>query len=729
MSRIFLALACILMFISCSKNVIKEEPNGEKLFDLASSEFYERIYPAWNNDSLKVEIISELLKKYPETEWHRTMYQYLANSLSGLKKYDDLDEVLKAFKTEFPDDYLPFTTSARYYYIDLKDTVTALECAQRGFERSENYPKLQYYPEMEWELEQRSALISSGSYLAEILIDKNEYDKGIETLDYIIRNNKLGVDDETTLCRVYYLMGKAYNLKADKEKALDYLSEAMTAGDSRNVWELSLTHYKEIAGLETDGEVLNRIRSEKNYDGISFNDVTDSFGLEGVKASRAAWGDYDNDGFQDLLLDGKRLFKNIGGESFYEISSLSFPSGMKAGGAVWGDFNNDGALDFVTKDPEAVWLNDKGVFVKVTGENAIPDNGFPTEGTGTADLNGDGFLDIYFAEYENSEGEYGTDRLYFGKGDGTFTDVTETSGIKPEDGKNMAGRGVNIGDFDNDGDMDIFVSNYRLTRNFLFINDGKGNFTETAVERGVSGNDTDGWYGHTIGSEWSDIDNDGDLDLISANLAHPRYIDFSDKTMIYKNSGAPDYTFNDIRRETGIRFEETHSEPALGDLDNDGYQDIYFTSVYEGRRSFLYRSRKAEKFDDVTFLSGTRKFNGWGVAFADIDNDGRLDMLTAGGQVKLFKNITPDPGNWLQVRVKTIGHSDGIGTRLRLYNENISLIREVQGGKGTTNQHSLVQHFGTGKEKENFTLEITFPSGEKRSVGIDRINEIITINE
>ena len=470
-------------------------------------------------------------------------------------------------------------------------------------------------------------------------------------------------------------------------------------------------------------------RYERKYEGISFDDVTDSFGLEGVKASRVAWGDYDNDGFQDLLLDGKRLFKNMGGESFYEITSLAFPSDMKSGGAVWGDFNNDGALDFVTKDPEAVWLNDKVVFVKVEGENAIPDNGFPTEGTGTADLNGDGFLDIYFAEYENSGGEYGTDRLYFGKGDGKFTDVTETSGIKPEDGKNMAGRGVNIGDFDNDGDPDIFVSNYRLTRNFLFVNDGQGNFTEEATERGVSGNDTDGWYGHTIGSEWADIDNDGNLDLISANLAHPRYIDFSDMTMIYKNSGAPDYTFEDIRRKTDIRFEETHSEPAIGDLDNDGFTDIYFTSVYEGRRSFLYASRRAEKFDDVTFLSGTRKFNGWGVAFADIDNDGKLDMLAAGGQVKLFRNVTPDPGNWLHVKVKTKDHSDGIGTRLRLYNENISLIREVQGGKGTTNQHSLVQHFGTGDEKDNFTLEITFPSGEKRSVGIDRINEIIAISE
>lgn len=729
MYRIFLALACILTIISCSKNVIKEESDGEKLFGLASSEFYEKIYPAWNNDSLKVEIISELMEKYPQTNWRRTMYQYLANSLSSLKKYDELDRALIAFKEEFPDDYLPYTTSARYYYIDLKDTLTALECAQRGFERSETYPKLEFYPEMEWELEKRSALISSGSYLAEILIDKNEYDEGIETLDYIVKNNKLGIDDETTLCRVYYLMGKANNLKGDKQKALEYLSEAITAGDSRNVWELSQTLYKEIADLKKDEDVIRNIREKKNYKGISYEDATQVSGLDGVKASRVAWGDYDNDGYQDLLLDGKRLFKNMGGDSFYEITSLAFPPDMQAGGAVWGDLNNDGALDFATKDPETVWLNDKGVFVKVTGENAITDNGFPTEGMGTADLNGDGFLDIYFAEYENSEGEYGTDRLYFGRGDGTFTDVTETGGIKPADGKNMAGRGVNIGDFDNDGDQDIFVSNYRLTRNFLFINDGKGNFTEAAAERGVAGTDTGGWFGHTIGSEWSDIDNDGNLDLISANLAHPRYIDFSDMTMIYKNSGAPDYTFKDIRRDTGIKFEETHSEPSLGDLDNDGYQDIYLTSVYEGRRSFLYASREGEKFEDVTYLSGTRKFNGWGAAFADFDNDGKLDMLVAGGQVKLFRNVTPDTGNYLHVRVKTKGHSDGIGTRLKLYNENISMIREVQGGKGTSNQHSLVQHFGTGTEKENFTLEIKFPSGEKRQIKIDSINKIVSINE
>ena len=310
-----------------------------------------------------------------------------------------------------------------------------------------------------------------------------------------------------------------------------------------------------------------------------------------------------------------------------------------------------------------------------------------------------------------------------------FVEATENSGLIPEDEINRAGRGVNFGDYDNDGDMDIFVSNYRLTKNYLWQNDGLGKFTEVSLEKGVSGVEVEDWWGHTIGSEWGDIDNDGDLDLISCNLAHPRYIDFSDKTMLLVNSGFPDYKFTDKRAAAGIRFEETHSEPALGDLNNDGFLDLYINDVYEARRSFLYMSNGDMTFRDVTYLSGTRHFNGWGVAFADFDNDGDLDILAAGGDIQLFRNDTYPKGNWLQVEILGKDHCDAIGTRLILANKNISLLREIQGGKGTTNQHSLVQHFGLGQEEAPFDLKIRFPGGEVRVVKIEQINRKVVIME
>ncbi len=762
MHRIISALACIV-FLSCSvrvlerrteisqlmdsyneyyndndtlnaeivrRKIISEHPLSKETYDFAVSEFYENIHPVWSNDSAKVELINDLMNKYPKTPWRRTMYRFLTYSLSRISDKEALSASVADFKNEFPSDYLSFVNAARYYYIDIQDTVKALDAARRGFELSFRPEKPDYYPDMEWQLEKRSALVAAGSHFAEILTDVGKHEKSLEVLDRVIGENLLSVNDENTLARIYYLKAKALSSSSETEPALEYLGKALIEGDSRNIWQLCEKLYMDITGLQNASDVLEDIRDRTGYSNIRFSDVTAEYGLDGIRASRVAWSDYDNDGYQDLLLDGKRLFKNISGEFFYEITSLAFPEGISADGALWGDFNNNGSLDFVTKNPEAVWLNDKGVFRKVTGENSITDNGVPTEGIGIGDLNRNGFLDIYFANYETSAGDYEHDLLFFGAGEGSFIDLSGTSGIIPEDGKPRAGRGVSIADHNNNGYLDIFVSNYRLSDNFLFVNDGKGYFVNEAVIKGLAGTNTEGWWGHTIGSEWGDLDNNGLLDLVSANLAHPRFIDMSDMTMVYKNPGTSSQKFTDIRNRTGIRYEETHSEPALGDLNNNGHTDIYFTSVYEGRRSFLYANKKNLTFEDITYLSGTRKFNGWGVAFADFDNDGKLDMIVAGGEsIKLFKNTTPDTGNWLQVWIRGKNHSDGIGTRLRLFNDNISLTREVQGGKGSTNQHSLVQHFGLGPESENLTLEIRFPLGEKRTVKIENVNRTIVITE
>ncbi|MCD4796655.1 MAG: CRTAC1 family protein, partial [Candidatus Cloacimonetes bacterium] len=422
------------------------------------------------------------------------------------------------------------------------------------------------------------------------------------------------------------------------------------------------------------------------------------------------------------------LFRNEKGKRFTEITNIAFPDTIRGNGGLWGDFDNDGDLDIVTKDPESIWLNENGIFKRISGNNAIENNEVSTEGIGIGDVNNDGFLDIYLANYEknyvNEE-----DRFFKGIGGGKFYDVTDRAGLLPEDGKNRAGRGVNMGDFDNDGDLDIFVSNYRLTENFLWVNDGTGHFENRALELGVAGDEVEGWWGHTIGSEWADVDNDGDLDLFCANLAHPRYIDFSNMSRLYINSGAPDWKFTDIRRSAGIRFEETHSEPCWADFNNDGFLDLYINCVYEGRRSFLYMNNGDSTFREVSFLAGVRHFNGWGTACADFDNDGDMDFLAAGGDIQLFQNETNDKYNWLEVQVIGKNHSDGIGTHLTLSNDNISLTREIQGGKGTTNQHSLVQHFGFGTIEPPFELKIRFPSGEIRTIKIQEENKLIEILE
>ncbi|MDA3886767.1 MAG: CRTAC1 family protein [Candidatus Delongbacteria bacterium] len=716
---------------SVKSKIIKNYPGSKYTFELASSEFYEKLRSIWNNDSARVVVVTELIEKYPETNWRKTMYQYLASSLSNLNKNAQLTTALINFRDAFPEDYLPYNTFANYMYRNKIDTISALEHAQKGYELSKNYPKLEHYPPMEWGLEKRSACIQAASTLADILIGKNNFAAANDILNEVLRGCPLTVDDEITFGQIHYLMAKSYYKSRDKDPAIINSILSLIRGDSRNIYSAkSDSLLRKLSKLEDadNNEVVNYARKRLGYQGITFTDVTKEYGIDDISAERIAWGDYDNDGYQDMLLNGSRLFKNIGGNNFREETMNVFPKNMKGNGGLWADFNNDGMLDIVTKDPECVRLNIDGLFQKVMDKGSIQDNKISTEGIGVGDVNNDGRLDIYYANYEKDY-EFEHDEFFIGTGNGRFMNASKTSGILPKDGITRAGRGVNFGDFDNDKDLDIFVSNYRLNENFLLVNNGDGNFTNKATELGPSGNEKEGWWGHTIGSEWADYDNDGDLDLFSANLAHPRYIDLSDMSMLYENQGAPDWNFVDQRRKAGIFYEETHSEPAWGDLDNDGYLDLYINNIYEGRRSFLYMNNGDKTFRDATYFSGTRHFNGWGVAFADIDNDGDLDILSAGGKIQLFRNDTEMIGDWLEVKLVTKNHSEGIGTRLKLYNDEISLIREVQGGKGTTNQHSLIQHFGLGNKKGPFTLSVIFPSGAEREFTINGVNRIFTVVE
>ncbi|MFC1887616.1 FG-GAP-like repeat-containing protein [Candidatus Cloacimonadota bacterium] len=716
-----------LKAIELKNKILKQFPASKATYDLAYEEFYDQIYPVWNNDSLKVEIIRDLLKKYPETTWRRTMYQYLLYSLDQLDESSEKLNAIAKFREAFPADYLPFLLAARYMKIAEFNADEVTEYALKALKNSYDYPEVEFYPPLEWDLEARSATVKAVAVLADIYNQQGRYEASVEILQKIINDNKLTVDDETTLAGCYFYLAEAYEGLEIFDLAEEFAVNALVEGDSRNQYapdaDTLLTRLLSYhRGYNSN---LNYARKLMDYRDVEFSDVTTEVGLENITAGRIAWGDYDKDGWQDILLNGSRLFRNVEGHDFIEVTSTAFPDTIRGNGGLWGDFDNDGDLDIITKDPESVWLNDEGIFLK---DKRIQDNSVSTEGMGIGDINRDGYLDLYLANYEKDYTNE-PDQFFLGTREGDMLEVSDKLGLIPVDGENRAGRGVNFGDYDNDGDQDIFVSNYRLTDNFLWVNNGSGHFKEQAQELGVSGIEIDGWWGHTIGSEWGDIDNDGDLDLISCNLAHPRYIDFSNKTMLLLNSGFPYYKFTDTRARSGIKFEETHSEPALGDLDNDGYLDLYINDVYEGRRSFLYMNNGAGTFRDVTYLSGTRHFNGWGVAFADYDNDGDLDILAAGGNIQLFRNDTYTKNNWLEVEIIGKDHTDAIGTRLILKNDNVELLREIQGGKGTTNQHSLVQHFGLGLEEAPYALFLRFPTGELQYYSIEEVNKKIIIKE
>jgi len=443
------------------------------------------------------------------------------------------------------------------------------------------------------------------------------------------------------------------------------------------------------------------------------------FAGEDLPASprRVAFGDYDGDGDEDLMMNGPRLMQNEGGV-FTDVTTATLPEVSGTNGGLFGDYDDDGCLDYVGTGRREILLRSRcdGTFEDVTEAAGIDDSTTvidcdgdgmpdrrPTEGAGWADIDADGRLDLYLAHYECSElGTYYPDQLFFAQPDGSYLDVSD-DWVVGRDGR--AGRGVTIGDHDRDGDVDVFVSNYRLRPNYFFENVNGVRFREVAERNGTIGELVRDAYGHTIGTAVGDIDGDGDFDLVLANLAHPRFYEFSDRTMVLINE---DGAYTDEAELRGIVYRETNSNPTLFDADNDGDLDLFVTNVYPGRLADYYENDGTGRFTLRTYESGIRVENGWGAAAADVDDDGDVDLVAQ----RLWRNRGND-NHWLQVRaVGVAGNASAFGAVVEVEAGGATQLRMVSGGSGTTVQDAMTQHFGLGVETEVARVTVHFPYGE-----------------
>lgn len=435
-----------------------------------------------------------------------------------------------------------------------------------------------------------------------------------------------------------------------------------------------------------------------------FEDVTEASGLAG--GGFVAWADYNNDGYLDVATSG-RLYRNNRDGTFSRVDSFPGDSG------VWGDWDNDGWLDFYS-------FSGQGKLIRNLGGDRFavmpisPNIHERSRAAAWADANNDGFIDLLVTNYEDGNRAF-PDLLYISRGDGSFAEPVNY----PPKGK-WKGRSVSWADFDNDGDQDFYVGNYRIMPNQLWVNDGGGKFTEEAKRRGVRGSDDEGEIpgtddfpaykasGHTIGTCFGDLNNDGHLDLVVINFSHPPA--YQDRTMVCINSGPPAHTFSNINRANaaGIYWQESYAKAALGDYDNDGDLDLYITTVYEGDNGTLFENDGTGRFKDVGIRTGTRGGNTYGVAWIDYDNDGDLD-LHAGG--RLLRNLG-NRGSWL--KVTAIGdrrsNRSGIGARVTVMAGDKTIIREISGGN--SNQSGLVAHFGLGRHDAPVTVSVRFPTGK-----------------
>ena len=433
---------------------------------------------------------------------------------------------------------------------------------------------------------------------------------------------------------------------------------------------------------------------------ITFENVTEALGLEGLQGDEACWIDYNNDGWTDLQ-DGGSIWRNEDGKTFVRVDG---------GGSQnsWADLDNDGYLDFW--NPASGTINFGSRDGSFTQPEKNPERLCEVSDGGTCtDVNGDGLVDIYWTGFENNG--FQPDAIWLNQGDRIFKRIWKTEG--PAQG----GRGTMTCDFDNDGDMDIYVSNYYAQANVLWINDGTGNFTDGASEYGV-----DGGNGYTVGSAFGDINNDGYIDLLVGNFARPGM----PQSQFFRNLG-PDKKFHFENMGTcGVDHQQSFS-PALGDYDNDGDLDLFFAAISYGGlgESALFRNEGNWSFKKVTGEVGLGGIEGAQAAWGDFDNDGDLDLASGG---RLWRN-SGNKNKWLKVR--PVGTADynrsAIGAQVRIKLGDKILTRQVESSTGRGNLNDFVPHFGLGAyEGEKVEITVTWPNGREKKETVE-VNKRVTV--
>ncbi len=480
----------------------------------------------------------------------------------------------------------------------------------------------------------------------------------------------------------------------------------------------------------------------------------DTFSLSGSVVA----DDFDGDGLSDLLVStwdthGQlRLHRNVGDGTFEDVTEAAGLAGLFGGlNMVQADYDNDGDIDVLVlrgawimergRHPNSLLQNQgDGTFVDVTFDAGLGDDHRPTQTADWADYDLDGDLDLYIGN-EGSSRQAFANQLFRNEGDGTFRNVAAAAGVADE-GFTKA---VAFGDYDDDGYPDLYVSNFG-ERNRLYHNEGDGTFVDIAPLLGVTEPI------QSFPTWWWDFDNDGDLDLYVANyhsgishvaghhLGHERDFDLA---RLYRNDGAEGFT--DVAEAMGLTCPQMPMGSNYGDVDNDGWLDFCLGTGSPGYDSLMPNAlyvRRGDRFVDVALQAGYAHLQkGHGIALVDLDRDGDLDIFQQlGGAFRgdgfrdaLFEN--PGFGNrWIAVElVGTRSNRSAIGARIRVDvregGDVRSIFRQVTSG-GSFGASPLLQTIGLGRATEIVGLEIRWPrGGAKQEHGPPRVGSRIRIVE
>ena len=510
------------------------------------------------------------------------------------------------------------------------------------------------------------------------------------------------------------------NVSGDSEQS--YVIDTMMGGsafldyDNDGDLDLYVLNGSRVVGFPVGEHPRNAFYRN---DGDKYADVTEESGLGDTGwGMGCAVGDYDNDDDPDIYVTnyGKNvLYSNQGDGTFTDVTEIANVGDERFGtGCAFFDYDVDGDLDLYV----ANYVDFKH-FIETTPEKSYKWKG----------------LKVHFGP-RGMKGE--ADILYRNEGDGTFSDVTQAANVV--DHQKLYGLGVIGGDYDNDGDSDIYVAN-DTGPNFLYQNNGDGTFTEVGWMVGVAygeGGELQGCMGIAFG----DYDNDGYHDILVTNF-------WEQTNTLYHNNGGQ--FFSDFSFDAGIglaSFEFLAWGTGFFDYDNDGDKDLFVANghlfpqldranlgVSYAQTNQLFENLGDGTFSDVSEISGQGlhiKKVSRGVSFGDYDNDGDLDIfvLNLNDIPTFLRNEGGNKNNWLMV--KTIGvksNREGIGTRVKLKCGEETQINEVRSGSSYLSQNDFRLHFGLGKSDTVDLLEVNWPSGLVERFEDLAANQLVVVKE
>ena len=477
-----------------------------------------------------------------------------------------------------------------------------------------------------------------------------------------------------------------------------------------------------VNGSTLEAERLKNNRASdrlyRNNKNGTFTDVTEQTGVRDNRWGMGVCvGDINNDGFEDLYVTNfgfNILYLNNGDGTFRDFSKESGTDDPSwSSSAAFGDYDKDGDLDLYVSN-----------YLEFDVHNLPQDNPLCRYRSLKVQCGPRGLTPTAHRFYEN-------------QGNGKFVDATEKSGIGRA--RPCFGLGVVWGDYDNDGDLDIFVAN-DSTPNYLFRNNGDKTFSEVALLAGVALSE-DGREQASMGVDFGDYDNDGDLDLFVTSFSE-------DYDTLYRNEG--NGQFSDVSYAASIG-ETTWSYLAWGtqfvDFDLDGWLDLVIANghVYPEvdraqlgtsyrQRNLLFRNLRRGKFEEASNQAGPgfeKAQSGRGLAVGDINNDGQMDLLIANldapPALLLNRNAL---GNWILLKLRgSKSNRSAVGARVRAWTGSLVQMREVKSGGSYQSQNDLRVHFGLGSAKTIDQLEIRWPSGKVQTMKDVKANQILLIDE